>query len=198
MPYDEFDGTGDTLVDFNDDMLSQFPWHAPAKRPPNEGPKDFSTMRNVEGLIDDQASHPFRSPRVLPDSAEDTVNQDMSYAAARDHGISQGYHLFRAPPAPEVAPPPKTGWYVNASTLKSGHAPATFELPEEQQTKRKKHIKVRARPLISHGPLPPARAPPACPARSTRARRSNGRPPGCGRRSCGTTRLRSSRSRRRR
>jgi len=142
MTYDS--ATGDTsMVDFEDDMLNQFPWHNVTSRPSHRMVQ--SPMRNIEGMVDDDSAHPFASPRVPLASELDLANQDLSYAAARDHGISQGYHLFRSPPPPTEEPAPKTGWYVNAVTLHSGHAPGVEALGEEQQLKRKRHVKALMR-----------------------------------------------------
>ena len=125
-------------VDFEDDILNQYPWHAgnvhksslpkPQKPPPQRGAV----------MPQDSAAQPYASSRMMPaDLGGD------GYQAAREHGISQGYHLFRTPPPPEEEAMPRMGWYVNASTMKSQHAPAAFEMSEEQQLKRKKHVKVR-------------------------------------------------------
>eukprot|EP00326_Haptolina_ericina_P027284 CAMPEP_0181183484 /NCGR_PEP_ID=MMETSP1096-20121128/8452_1 /TAXON_ID=156174 ORGANISM="Chrysochromulina ericina, Strain CCMP281" /NCGR_SAMPLE_ID=MMETSP1096 /ASSEMBLY_ACC=CAM_ASM_000453 /LENGTH=547 /DNA_ID=CAMNT_0023272171 /DNA_START=1 /DNA_END=1645 /DNA_ORIENTATION=+ len=108
-----------------------------------------------QGELDTSSSHPFRSPRVTAghifapkeDSlAAGTVPDDfLGYAAAREHGLSQGYHLFRTPPPPAAIATNKSAWYVNSATLKSAHGPAAYTLSAQQLQKRKAHVKALMR-----------------------------------------------------
>jgi len=134
-------------IDFEDDTLNQFPWHAAAV---NEKQLQLSAQqaRHAEGLLDDDPIHPYRSARHFPPSEAASGAESAGYAAAREHGLSQGFNLFRVPPPPVEEPPPKMGWYVNVASLKSGHAPATDELSPELKQKRKQHVKT----IMRHDP----------------------------------------------
>ena len=125
-------------IDFDDDHQAQYPWQqgnvhkSSLPKPQKPAPQHDAVV------VQDSATQPYASSRV-----GSTELGESGYAAAREHGISQGYHLFRTPPPPEEEGMPRMGWYVNASSLKSGHAPAAYEMSDEQQLKRKKHVKVR-------------------------------------------------------
>jgi len=139
----------------DDEMIEQYPWHAPLPKGDPNADKNatYDEMKGHGGELDSSWSHPFRSPRITAASKarDDDINvasDDLSYAAAREHGLAQGYHLFRAPPPPIPSVDNRSAWYVNNATLRSAHGPAAYDLNDDQLRKRKMHVKA----LMRHDP----------------------------------------------
>ena len=117
----------------------------PAEAKPAPVEKVWRDREELESTIDSvHEARPFGSSRAEAQAGRSKVKVDpaaidQEYAAARDHGLAKGYHLYTSAPLPvEVVSTPRSDWYVSPDTLASENQ-GTELLAPQAQTARQKH-----------------------------------------------------------